>query len=129
MNKQVSPESRFDVTVKVEHRLEWREIEGVLVSALEGGIGYWAQIDNVNGPDYSSKTCENIVKGTAHLLMTDVEDGQQNMRLDRAAVEKGLKLMAEKFPRHMADILNGDDDAETGDVLVQLALLGEIVYG
>ena len=46
-----------------------------------------------------------------------------------ADVEKGLKLMQEQYPRHYADLAEEEDDAITGDVWLQLAVFGELIYG
>ena len=41
-----------------------------------------------------------------------------------------MKVMHEKYTRHYADMVSEcNADATTGDVLVQCALFGEIVYG
>jgi pimeloyl-ACP methyl ester carboxylesterase len=40
-----------------------------------------------------------------------------------------LHLMPQVAPEHWADFLTENEDAETGDVFVQLCLLGEVVYG
>jgi hypothetical protein len=37
--------------------------------------------------------------------------------------------MAEKYPHHFADFIEGAEDAETSDVFVQCAVLGGIVFG
>ena len=50
-------------------------------------------------------------------------------RLDLNAIKKGLQIMAEKYPRHMGDFLNENDDADTGDVFLQCCLFGEAIYG
>jgi hypothetical protein len=49
--------------------------------------------------------------------------------LDMAAITRGLDSMARQYPPAFADIIRGTDDAETGDVFLQCALLGGIVYG
>ena len=59
-------------------------------------------------------------------------------RLDLAAIQRGLALMAAGGPEgkkwdckgsHFADWLNEDDDATTADVFIQCCVLGDIVYG
>ena len=45
------------------------------------------------------------------------------------SVDDWAQIMADKFPRHFANILNENDDAETGDVFLQCCLWGDIVYG
>ena len=44
-------------------------------------------------------------------------------------VKKGLELMRDQYPRHYADLMEENDDLITGDVWLQLAVFGEIIYG
>ena len=44
-------------------------------------------------------------------------------------VERGLELMRDQYPRHFADLVGEDDDLVTGDVWLQLAVFGEVIYG
>ena len=46
-----------------------------------------------------------------------------------ADVERGLELMRDQYPRHFADLVGEDDDLVTGDVWLQLAVFGEVIYG
>lgn len=57
------------------------------------------------------------------------EEDQKKLLLDRVACERGLNVMARLYPRHFADFVNDHYDVITGDVFIQCALLGEIVYG
>ncbi len=67
------------------------------------------------------------------ILIHDREDGAEDsplLRLDRAAIQKGVQVMADEYPRHFANALSdGDMDADTGDVFLQCCLFEEIVYG
>ena len=44
-------------------------------------------------------------------------------------VRKGLELMRDEYPHHYADLMEEEDDAITGDVWLQLAVFGEVIYG
>ena len=44
-------------------------------------------------------------------------------------VRRGLELMRDEYPRHFADLVEEQDDAITGDVWLQLAVFGEVIYG
>lgn len=44
-------------------------------------------------------------------------------------VEKGLKLMRDQYPRDWADLVEEEDDLNTGDIFLQLAVFGEVIYG
>ena len=41
----------------------------------------------------------------------------------------GLRLMAERYPRKFAELVDGTGDATTGDILIQLAAFGELRRG
>ena len=46
-----------------------------------------------------------------------------------ADVQKGLELMRDKYPRHYADLMEENDDIITGDIWLQLAVFGKLIYG
>jgi hypothetical protein len=68
-------------------------------------------------------------KGGAVLIKDKYGDKEEVYRLDREALQRGLKVMGEKYPHLMAQFVNTNEDAIVGDAFVQCALLGEIVYG
>ncbi len=71
-----------------------------------------------------------LVEGGALVFaLEDREPGQADCRLDLASIARGLEVMATKEPRHFADLVSENDDAETADVFVQCCVLGEVVYG
>lgn len=120
-------------------------VANCLVSALEGGSRHWSTIKSYHKPkgaltfrldkdqvfrhvDYP------MSEGGAITINEFDEDRPRNdpgkdHRLDRAAIQRGLQVMAEQCPRHFAALVGENDDAETGDVLLQCALFGKIVYG
>ena len=57
--------------------------------------------------------------------------------MNRASIKVGLQLMADckdlkgkQIPaRHFKNIATDNEDAETADVFMQLAVMGEIVFG
>lgn len=67
----------------------------------------------------------------------DAEDFDGNGKFPESAkhritmdnVRKGLELMRDDYPRHYADLVEENDDAITGDVWLQLAVFGDIIYG
>jgi hypothetical protein len=44
-------------------------------------------------------------------------------------IRASLNVIAEKHPHHLSSITEDNADCETGDVITQCALFGEIVYG
>ena len=59
----------------------------------------------------------------------DAEPELERVILNREAIHLGLVIMAEKYSSRFGDFMRGNDDAITGDVLVQLSVFGELVFG
>lgn len=104
----------------------------LLCSAFEGGSNYWYMIEayrypkGMTGKDFEFPYLEVPFAGGAIKITAD---GEKKVHiLDRTALEKGWKLMIEKYPRHYADAMT-DFDATTGDVYLQLCLFGDIIFG
>ena len=112
------------VKVKVEHTFNKDAIESLLVGAFEGGSNYWIRwVKPVQeGVDFYDAPFGYGVRVRA-------DDETHSRLLNMTAIEKGLQLMADTQPRHMADLLNQNDDATTSDVFLQLCLFGYLVYG
>lgn len=132
--------STFEVLTEITPE----RIASVLCSGFEGGsygVGYWLRIMEYRDPE--TKPTKSILgqrytdfplQGGAVVCRLYDEPGQTDehydpLVLDYAAIQRGLKVMSEKFPRHFADLVNEDDDATTGDVFIQCCLLGNVVYG
>lgn len=60
---------------------------------------------------------------------TEEEKAEARHEITLANVKKGLELMRDQYPRHYADLVEEEDDAITGDVWLQLAVFGELIYG
>ena len=63
------------------------------------------------------------------LVIADMESGGKTHRLNMAALERAWNLLQEKEPRRWGNIMSEDFDAEDGDVFLQLALFGSVIYG
>lgn len=95
-----------------------QRIRDTVENALYGAINYWC-----DKADWDSE------KLTLKVREATYASGLDRPKWHTCDFAKGLKLMAEKSPRHFGDLLAQNDDAETADVLVQYAALGEVVYG
>lgn len=68
-------------------------------------------------------------EGSAVFMKDKYGDDPTVYELDRASLERGLNIMAEKYPRHFKDFLMENEDVITGTVFVQCCLLGKVIYG
>jgi hypothetical protein len=113
----------------VEIVLDERTLHDNLVSAIEGGVRYWARVDvGAHKPGWLNYF---TAKFTIHEI-SDEKHGAiqgQTYELTMDKLKQGLRVLQEKYSFHFMDIVRATGDATTGDVLVQCALFGTIVYG
>ncbi len=112
-------------SVGVRIHVSYTDIENLMYSMAQGS-SYWCKYAGDLG--YES-TVHEILEKKLELKLEDFEDEKARHTLTLAKIKKGLTIMANKYPKHFASILQDNTDADTADVLLQCALLGEIVYG
>lgn len=105
-------------------------LDDIIVTAVEGGIGYWAI-----GRDYKWSD-----DGPSSVEIMEEEEGGTWHMVDRSAIRKGIGMVlsgATGVHESYVDTLRkaerhndaGDIDAELADIIVQAAILGDVVYG
>ena len=112
-------------------------IADLLCCGFEGGVNYWCQIVGFKEPDkverqaYPDRLYKHLdyPMNPGGQVIIKACDEKTRRVLDLAAIDRGLQVMANKYPRHFANWLAENDDAETGDVFIQCCVLGEVVYG
>ena len=125
------------IEVKATVRIPHEKIQDLIVTAVEGGSNYWAKF--VFPTDYKEKygSYEQIPFEDGNIEVYDVETEKLLGYLNIATVKVGLQLMANRKDmtgkpvpaRHFKNLATDNEDAETADVFMQLAVIGEIVYG
>ena len=132
----LDPAMKYEVTTTVD--LDPKRIQDIVCGAFEGGSNYWLGRSRVElvVPTYESLPDENVVwygrefnvfAQDCFRITFDLEDGIKELTPE--TVQKGLDLMAVKYPEHFNNLVAENDDAETHDVFLQLCLFQEIVYG
>lgn len=114
-------------------------LEDIFVTATEGGSGYWmGSVDVMKDAETESRALPGESLGecmartlvdnpiTAFINVFDAEDidellGTITMKSAKVALSSNIKLWNE--------VIEGDYDAETADLLVQYMTLGELVFG
>lgn len=120
---------QFHAVMNVSHEA-WSEItKGVLTTAVESGWGDWFSYKATRDPVDSWVLAAGVLdveEGTLHtVVMDDIWAAMQK------ALDPTVKLNTEIRRDVLACVLEGDSaplDAEGADVIIQLAVFGEIVY-
>jgi len=135
--------TKFKIKTEVEVTEEM--VKDLLTVGFEGGVGYWCQIAGYRYPhgimpagvEFPHIELPLLDGGGVVCQDAEHDDAFTTTVLDFDRIRYGLNLLMsgkDKFdkplhPRHRANFLNDNTDAETGDVFIQLCLLGEIVFG
>lgn len=108
-----------------------------IISSSVYDIGYWACINNDTNEWWDARSelpkgstfedlMYHILKKGESILIMDVEDDEEEWDLTLDKLLNGIKLAIEqKYWDGDIDTIDG----EVGDIVFQMALFGEIVYG
>jgi len=124
-------------TITVKYEIPEQLIRDIIITACEGGIGYWSQLETYNGPAIADG--EGL---PLRLREMDDHTGEYGewQTLDIPQVVEGLRKMIQERPYSLVshrfigaianyDSGNFDYDAGDADEVIQYALLGDLVYG
>lgn len=125
------------IEVKATVRIPNEKIENLIVTAVEGGSNYWARFQMPDNWKDKYKSYAQIPFEGGEIEVYDNETGELLGVLNQATIKVGLQLMADRKDmtgkqvpaRHFKALATDSEDAETADVFLQLAVMGEIVYG
>jgi hypothetical protein len=138
-----------NIAVIVNLPISYEVLDNIIVSAFEGGIGYWACLDNTTDDfeqyysineqiksmkpdDYYNhphfKTTSDIVREllleSKSITLEDAEDDSQKWVLTLEMLKKGIELWL---------LINGGNinniDSNDADGIVQYAVFGELTFG
>lgn len=119
------------IKVEVEFALTSEMVDQILVTAFDaayGGSNYWAELK-----DLKTETLDGDSRWT-QVTVIEKEDGQLHF-IDAERIAFGLKKYIEDdqiSESHLAETINSqatDFDANDADVIIQLAVFGEVTYG
>jgi hypothetical protein len=126
--------------------LSEQKLSDILITAFEGGVGYWCQIVKYDIPAGAMSPIpdmQDFKHGWAPLVegggiwVQDAENPGKNnpdaaferTKLDRDHLQSGLTLCAKHHPHVFSRILEDQYDSCDADIVVQLAVMGSVVFG
>jgi hypothetical protein len=116
--------------VKVQIEVSQQIILNALANAFNGSaIAYWARIDGIDEPHNWGKPLVAIVADGWGVPISCRDRPGRNGHVTLSTIGLALEAMAKQYPEQFGKFLAGRGDNETVDILIQLAVLGEHVYG
>lgn len=133
--EKLQQESKIDrVQVVLQIIITQKDIDAIMVSALEGGINYWCGKVEADGKDPGKYVSGQISRGGT-LILHDMEEDRKEL-LTKEKLLQGIRMYAEQ-PKHgdIFEIIDhelhidcGMVDAEVADAIVQYAIFSKIFY-
>ena len=123
----------FKITATINVKVTAEDIDDIMATALEGGINYWCNKANVHGQYLGEYASEQISRGGT-LKLHDMEENRNHL-LTRNGLLKGIAKAIEGGYYADYNWHNGSEidtcqvDAEVADVIIQLALFDDVIYG
>ena len=115
--------NKYMKKISIRNYVTREEIENLLDCASRGS-DYWSE----NDLGYESEV-KKVLVTTRGITIKDIEaEPNKYFSLNLVKIKKGLKVMANKYPKHFANFIAEDYDAITGDVFLQCCLFGEVIY-
>jgi len=138
----------MSMTIPCNVEFDERKLSDILITAFEGGVGYWCHILKYQKPEGAIPPTEiadmekykhgwlPLVEGGG-LWLQDTENPGENdpdaafprVLLDRAALQRGLEAVALKRPKIWLRICEDQYDSCDADIVIQYAVLGEEMFG
>lgn len=119
-------------------------IRDIAITAVESGydgIGYWASCRKYKWSSVTPASLDHMLK-FPEIRITPAEDPEdfKDQNITAATIRKGLRLIVDGTVKVREDLFKaialanrendgGHIDADCADVIVQVGLFGEIVYG
>lgn len=123
----------YFVTVDRKIKVTQQDIDDIMVTALEGGINYWCDRVKVIGEYLGEYASEQIARDGL-LLLYDAESNEE-YQLSLGKFLNGLQKAIEDHWFEDYEWYEGDEldpcniDADVADVIIQLALFDDVIFG
>ena len=141
MQQQLGKEVKSKAIV-VNREMDYDSFEDMIVTALEGGSNHWYSLDLNNSIGFIKKYADDQRPMTIRIadalynnedssvVVLDTEDEEETLgTLTYQSVRKTLESFPKDHQWALDNVLNGDYDANDADVVFQVLVMGDVVYG
>jgi len=140
--KRATPNGAFpsagpmEFVVNGTFKVTRQQVANTLWYAFTSEISWFKIVDTVAPHELRFRSIDQISPGIVDYPLNEggivriVETGRRpklfELRLD--VIARGLEVLANRYPRHLADLINENADVFTADALLQCCLFGELIY-
>jgi hypothetical protein len=130
------PSGSMDFIVNATFKVSRQQVAGALWRAFGSQITWFRVVEVIEPPTLRFRSIEHLalrmvdypLNEGGSLDIVSTEPASDVFRLDLKSIGQGLDALATKYPRHFADLIDGNTDTITANVLLQCCLFGELIY-
>jgi hypothetical protein len=126
--------------INLKQEITVDHFETIIVGALEGGSNYWYELNvdefktqllGENNEPLSSRIAKTLYDNSKFQMnVYDIEnEGELLGTVTQESMLRAIEITHEEYPDTYYELIEGQDDANTADVLFQIAAMGEITFG
>ena len=128
--------------ITIKREMDYDSFEDLIVTALEGGSNYWYMIDLDNSTGFIKKYADDprpksiriadalYNNEESSVTILDAEDEEEVLGiLTYDSVRKALGNFPNDHQWALDNVLNGDYDANDADVVFQVLVMDDVVFG
>ena len=123
----------YNIEINKKYTVTPQDIDDIMVTALEGGINYWCRKAEVVG-EYLGECASDQISRGGSLILYDAESSDHwELNLEKLlyGIQKAIEdNWYDRYDWYVDGELDCCQiDAEVADVIVQLALFDDVVFG
>ena len=130
-----------DLHITIKQKISLEYFEEIIVSALEGGSNYWYSLNvdefedkllGEKGDSLTTRISKSLYEDpTFEMNVYDAEALEEDLLgvVTQKSMLKAIEFAHKDYFHIYHDLFEGQGDGNTADVLFQLAVMGEVIFG
>jgi len=130
-----------DLHITIKQKISLEYFEEIIVSALEGGSNYWYSLNvdefedkllGEKGDPLTTRISKSLYEDpTFEMNVYDAEALEEDLLgvVTQKSMLKAIEFAHKDYFHIYHDLFEGQGDGNTADVLFQLAVMGEVIFG
>lgn len=124
------------LNINLKQSITYDHVEEIILTALEGGSNYWYYLKDIpegkpSGEPLSSWIAQQLFNDPIFKLdVYDIENEDDLLgTVTQKSLLEALEICHRDYNHIYNDLIEGTGDAETADIIFQLATMKEVVFG
>ena len=126
--------------INLKQEISLKHFEEIIVTALECGSNYWylikisdfsSKLSSGGGETLSMRIALSLFQNMEFKLPVYDKENEDELLgiVTQSSMLEALEIAHKDYSHHYYDLMEGQGDADTADIIFQLAVMKEIIFG